>query len=324
MAERQESLGNIAAVTANLGSNALSAPSAAPPAKSIARQLGAGFWLSVGWLGLVALLAVIAPLITLENGEARRNDDRSIFVLAHPDEVAVGARLESPSPGLWFGADNTGRDVLSLTIWGSRISLLVGFLAIVIGFVVGGTLGMLSGFFRGWFDKIVTFVFTTLLSFPALILAILITTLLGRTVFWISVSLGILAIAPVGRLARAQTLVFAERDFVTAARILGAKDSRILLRELLPNVVIPMSALALLGMGIAIVAEGTLAFLGISAADGLSWGKQIFESGSNARTLQNGPHAALFPIAVVFLTVLALNYAGDRMREVFDAKELAL
>jgi peptide/nickel transport system permease protein len=154
-------------------------------------------------------------------------------------------------------------------------------------------------------------------------LAILITTLLGRTVFWISVSLGILAIAPVGLLARAQTLVYVERDFVMAARILGAKDSRIVLKELLPNVVIPMSALALLGMGIAIVAEGTLAFLGISSADGLSWGKQIFESGSNARTLQSGPHAALFPIGVVFLTVLSLNYAGDRVREVFDVKELA-
>ena len=168
-----------------------------------------------------------------------------------------------------------------------------------------------------------SFIFATLLSFPALILAILITTLLGRTVFWISISLGILAIAPVGRLARAQTLVFAEKDFVMAARILGATDRRILVRELLPNVVIPMSALALLGMGIAIVAEGTLAFLGISVADGLSWGKQIFESGSRATDLKNGPHAALFPIGVVFLTVLSLNYAGDRVREVFDAKELA-
>ncbi len=293
----------------------------APP--SLARRLGIGFWLSSGWLALVVVLALLAPLITMERGEARANPDRSAFMLAHPDDVAVGDRLESPSAGLWFGADNTGRDVLSLTIWGSRISLLVGFLAIAIGFLVGGSLGMAAGHFRGLFDKVISFVFTVLLSFPALILAILITTLLGRTVFWISISLGILAIAPVGRLARAQTLVYAERDFVTAARILGAKDSRIVVKELLPNVVIPMSALALLGMGIAIVAEGTLAFLGISAADGLSWGKQIFESGSNARTLESGPHAALFPIAVVFLTVLSLNYAGDRLREVLDAKELA-
>ncbi len=325
MAEQMQAGANIGAVTTDLGSNALSPPdeSPIPEAKSVARRLGLGFWLSVGWLALVVLLALLAPLFTLERGEARANPDRSVFTLAHPEDTAVAGRLDSPEPGLWFGSDNTGRDVLSLTIWGSRISLLVGFVAIVIGFVVGGTLGIIAGYFRGWFDTVVSFLFTILLSFPALILAILITTLLGRTFLWISVSLGILAIAPVGRLARAQTLVFAERDFVMAARILGAKDSRIVLRELLPNVVIPMSALALLGMGIAIVAEGTLAFLGISTADGLSWGKQIFESGSRREHLEAGPHAALFPIGVTFLTVLALNFAGDRLREVFDAKELA-
>lgn len=283
------------------------APENPSPVQSTFRQLGFGFWLCVAWLSVVVILALLAPILPL----------------ADPNETAVGGRLEGPRSGLWFGADSTGRDVFSLTIWGARISLLVGFIAIVVGFVVGGTVGILAGFFRGWFDKIVSFVFATLLSFPALILAILITTLLGRTVFWISISLGILAIAPVGRLARAQTMVFAEKDFVTAARILGASDARILVRELLPNVVIPMSALALLGMGIAIVAEGTLAFLGISVADGLSWGKQIFDAGSRATDLQSGPHAALFPIGVVFLTVLALNYAGDRLREVFDAKELA-
>lgn len=292
-------------------------------AKSIARRLGVGFWLSVAWLVLVSGLALFAPLLTLEQREANSRPDRSVLTLAHPDDTAVGGRLESPRAGLWFGADNTGRDVLSNTIWGARISLLVGLLAIVIGFTVGGTLGILSGFFRGWFDKLVSFLFTTLLSFPALILAILVTTLLGRTLLWVSVSIGILSIAPIGRLARAQTLVFAERDFVIAARILGAKDSRIILREILPNVVIPMSALALLGVGIAIVAEGTLAFLGISVQDGSSWGRMI-QGAATAQQLQEGPHAALLPILVVFLTVLSLNFAGDRVREVFDAKELAL
>ena len=277
-----------------------------PP--SVARQLGFGFWLSVGYLVVVVALAILAPVLPL----------------ADPGETAIGGRLEGPRPGLWFGADTTGRDVLSLTIWGSRISLLVGFIAVLIGFSIGGTIGIAAGYFRGFFDKVVSFFFVTLLSFPALILAILITTLLGRTVTWISISLGILAIAPVGRLARAQTLVFAEREFVTAARLLGASDWRILTKELLPNVVIPMSALALLGMGIAIVAEGTLAFLAISVEDGLSWGRQIQDAGSSARNLENGPHAALFPIGVLFGTVLALNYAGDRLREVFDAKELQL
>ena len=280
----------------------------APPPPSIARQLGLGFWLSAGFVVFIVALALLAPVLPI----------------ADPNETAIGGRLEGPRSGLWFGADSTGRDVLSLTIWGSRISLLVGFIAILIGFGIGGTLGMAAGYFRGIFDKVVSFLFVTLLSFPALILAILITPLLGRTVAWVSVSLGILAIAPVGRLARAQTLVFAEREFVQAARLLGASDWRIITKELLPNVVIPMSALALLGMGIAVVAEGTLAFLAISVEDGLSWGRQIQDAGSSARNLENGPHAALFPIGVLFLTVLSLNYAGDRLREVFDAKELKL
>jgi len=287
---------------------AVEAPAEAEAGQSLAARLGLGFWLSVAWLIVVAGLAILAPWLPL----------------ADPNETAVGGRLEGPRSGLWFGSDATGRDVFSLTVWGARISLLVGFIAILVGFLVGGTLGVLSGYFRGRFDSIVSFIFVTLLSFPALILAILITTLLGRTVFWVALSLGILAIAPVGRLARAQTLVFAERDFVTAARVLGASHRRIIVHELLPNVVIPMSALALLGMGIAVVAEGTLAFLGISVEDGLSWGKQIFLAASRRSELQDGPHAAFFPIGVVFLTVLSLNYAGDRLREVFDAKELVL
>jgi len=277
-----------------------------PTPQSTAKRLGVGFWLSAGFLILVIILALLAPVLPI-------ND---------PAEVALGEKFERPSSRLWFGADSSGRDVLAITIWGARISLLVGFIAVLVGFLVGGPLGILAGYLGGWFDKVVSFVFATLLSFPALILAILITTLLGRTVFWVSLSLGILAIAPVGRLARAQTLVFAKREFVTAARVLGASDKRIVVRELLPNVVIPMSALALLGMGIAIVAEGTLAFLGISVSGAQSWGNQIFEAGGTARNLQDGPHAALIPIAVVFLTVLALNYAGDRLRDVFDAKEL--
>lgn len=287
-------------------SEAFGEPAAMGKPESLVRRLGFGFWLSVSYLAVLVLLAVLAPVLPI----------------ADPGRTALGGPFEGPSANLWFGADALGRDVFAITVWGSRISLLVGFIAIAVGFLVGGPLGILAGYFRGWLDKVVSFAFATMLSFPALILAILITTLLGRTVLWVSISLGILAIAPVGRLARAQTLVFAEREFVAAARVVGASNTRILVREILPNVVVPMSALALLGMGIAIVAEGTLAFLGISVNGAQSWGDQIFESGSNIRSLQEGPHAAFFPIIIVFLTVLALNYAGDRLREVFDAKEL--
>ncbi len=279
-----------------------------PEGKSLRARLGVSFWLAVGWLLFVSVLALLAPVLPIPD----------------PTETRLAPPFEGPGADHWFGVDAVGKDVLSISIWGARTSLLVGFIAVLIGFLVGGSLGIAAGYFRGVFDKVVTFMFTVLLSFPALLLAILITELTERSLLWISMTLGILAIAPVGRLARAQTLVFAEREFVQAARILGAKDSRILIREIIPNVVIPMSALALLGMGIAIVAEGTLAFLSVSVEGGQSWGKQIFASGSEKQFLIDGPHAALIPIAIVTLTVLALNFAGDRLREVLDAKELAL
>ncbi len=274
---------------------------------TVKKALGVAFWIAIGWVAVIALLAFLAPLLPIDD----------------PGKVGAGGPRERPSGSHWFGTDALGRDVFSRTVWGARISLIVGFLAIVFGMVVGGTLGMIAGFFRGWIDNVITFAFFVLLSFPALVLALLITATLDRSLRTVSITLGILAIAPVGRLARASTLVFAEREFVQAARVLGAKSGRIIVRELLPNVLIPMGALTLLGMGIAIVAEGGLAFLGLSVeGSAISWGKSIVD-GSQSRDLQNNPNVAMFPIGVMFLTVLALNFAGDRVREYFDVKETA-
>ncbi len=168
--------------------------------------LGLGFWLSVGWMVLIVSLAILAPVLPLK-------DPRTNF-------TGAGNAGPNASPSLdhWFGTDEDARDVFSRTIFGARVSLVVGFAAIAFGMIIGGTLGMIAGFVRGWFDNVVSFVFLVLLSFPALVLAILITALLDRSLFTISLTLGILAIAPVGRLARAATLVFAEREFVMAAR----------------------------------------------------------------------------------------------------------
>jgi len=271
------------------------------------RNLGVGFWVAIGWMVALALLAILAPVLPIED----------------PGAVGAGGPREGPSFEHWFGTDALGRDVFARTVWGARISLVVGFLAILLGIAVGGTLGMIAGYFRGWLDQFISFLFFTLLSFPALVLALLITATLDRSLRTVSITLGIIAIAPVGRLARASTLVFAEREFVQAARVLGAKNGRIIIKELLPNVLIPMGALTLLGMGIAIVAEGGLAFLGLSVeGNAISWGKSIVD-GSQSRDLKNNPNVAMFPIAVMFLTVLALNFAGDRVRQYFDVKETA-
>lgn len=272
-----------------------------------ARKLGVAFWIAAGWLCLITLAALLAPWLPIED----------------PGKVGSGGPRESPSLAHLFGTDALGRDVFSRTIWGARISLFVGMLAIVMGMLIGGSLGVVSGYFRGVVDQVVSFAFFTLLSFPALVLALLITAVIDRSLLTVGMTLGILAIAPVGRLARASTLQFAEREFVQAARVVGAKHRRIIVRELLPNVVIPMGALTLLGMGIAIVAEGGLAFLGLSVeGEAISWGKSIVD-GSQARDLQESSWVAMSPIFVMFFTVLALNFAGDRVREYFDVRETA-
>jgi peptide/nickel transport system permease protein len=128
----------------------------------------------------------------------------------------------------------------------------------------------------------------------------------------------------VGRVARATTISFADREFVLAARSLGARHPRIIVRELLPNVLIPMGAFSLLGVAIAIVAEGSLAFLGLSVEKGSTWGKIILTASQSSRDLESAPYMAMFPIGVLFLTVLALNFAGDRLRSYFDVREIAL
>ncbi len=294
--------GSVPAGRAGAGSDTESSGTA------VRRRLGFGFWLAVLWLVLIALTAVLAPLLPV----------------ADPTKVGFGGPRQSPSLDAWFGTDALGRDVFSRTLHGARISLAVGGFAILFGVVVGGALGMLAGYFRGRLDHVVDFVFYVLLSFPALVLAILITATLERSLLVVSLTIGILAVAPVGLLSRASTLVYAEREFVAAARVLGARHGRIIVRELLPNVVIPMGALTLLGMALAVVAEGSLAFLGLSVAgdEAISWGKMIVD-GAGVRDLQKATHVAMFPILAMFITVLALNFAGDRIRQYFDVKELA-
>ena len=284
---------------------------ASPDDDILERKLGWPFWLAVGWLALIIGAAILAPWLPLKDPDANfTNRD-------------FGRPPYSPNSTPWFGTDQDARDIFSRTIFGARVSLVVGFAAIACGMVIGGTLGTIAGYFRGWFDRVISFLFVVLLSFPALVLAILITSLLDRGLFTISATLGFLAIAPVGRLARATTIQYAEREFVLAARTLGARHPRIIIRELLPNVVIPMGALALLGMAVAIVAEGGLAFLGLSVEKEETWGKLIL-LGSGSRDLENAPWISMAPIFVLFLTVLALNFAGDRLRAYFDVREISL
>ena len=208
---------------------------------TLKRKLGPFFWIALGWIVLIVLAAILAPWLPIK-------DPNENYI-----DRSLGRPPYSPSTTFWFGSDEDARDMFSRTIWGARVSLTVGFASIAFGMLIGGTLGIIAGHFRGWWDRIVTFVFLVLLSFPALVLAILITTLISRSLVTISLTIGFLAIAPIGRLARATTVQFSEREFVVAARTLGASNRRIIVRELLPNVLIPMGALALLSVAVAIV-----------------------------------------------------------------------
>ena len=277
---------------------------------TINRRLGPLFWIAVGWLVLISLLALLAPWLPIKDPDA--------YYLVRGERPPY-----APSATHWFGTDQDARDMFARTIFGARVSLVIGFVAIAFGMLVGGTTGVVAGYLRGRTDRIVSFVFIVFLSFPSLVLAILITALLDRGLVTIALTLGVLAVASVGRLARATTLSFAEREFVTAARSVGAGDRRIIIRELLPNVVIPMGALALLGMAVAIVAEGGLAFLGLSVEKGPTWGKLIL-IGAGSRELEKSPWIAFGPIIILFITVLSLNYAGDRVRSYFDVREIGL
>ncbi len=271
-----------------------------------ARRLGAGFALACLWIAVVALLAISARWLPIPS----------------PTDIDFLARRAPPGSEHWLGTDNLGRDMLSRLIYGARISLTVGLLAPVIGVVVGGFLGILSGYFRGRFEALVVGAADVLLAFPPLVLALAVTAYLGQSILNLVLVLGVLGIPAFTRVARASTLALAQREFVTAARALGATHARILARELLPNVALPLLAFFLLGVAITIVVEGALSFLGLGVPPPApSWGIMI---GEGRESLEIAPRLAFLPAGAMFITVLAFNMVGDTMRALTDPRGSAL
>jgi peptide/nickel transport system permease protein len=278
------------------------AETARPPSAAI-RRLGVPFWISVGWVGLVIVLAILANVLPLDD----------------PNAIGSGLPRQDPSLQHLLGTDSLGRDILSRIIFGARISLIVGFASIFIGMVVGGTLGLIGGFFRGPVDTFFDGVSTVALAFPALVFLLAIVAAVGQGLFTVVIGIGILSIAPLFRIVRANTILYAQREFVLAARALGAKSTRIVWREILPNVLPTALTFALVAVGVAIVAEGALAFLGLSVRPPTpTWGSMISE-GRNA--LEQDPLICLWPSLALLFTVLALNFAGDRLRSYFEVRE---
>ncbi len=288
------------------------------PKKAAKRKLGFVAWLAIGWIGLLAFAAIAAPILPLEDPL------KTIDIPANERTVGGPSTIANQEPSLdhWMGGDGNGRDLLSRVVYGARTSLSIGFGAIALGVVVGGIIGLLAGYFKGMTDTILSLILDSVLAFPALVLALSIVTFLGRSTWFIILALGIVSVPILGRITRAATLSWSSREFVMASRAQGAQHWRIIVRELLPNVVPAMTSIALLGVAVAIVAEGGLAILGAGIQPPTpSWGNIIQEG--QAR-LNDVPHIVLAPAMVIFITVLALNYLGDVVRELLEVRESAL
>jgi len=270
------------------------------------RRLGSLFWIAVGWMIFVFAVAIFADVLPLPSPtDMDMLEKRAPFSMVH-----------------WLGTDGLGRDELSRVIHGARISLVVGICAPIIGLTLGGALGMLAGYFRGRFESLVVGSMDVLLAFPPLILALAVTAFLGQSLPNLTFILGVLGVPAFMRVARAATLTLARREFVIAAQALGATHARILLRELLPNVMLPLFAFFLLGVAVTIVAEGALSFLGLGVPPPISsWGSMI---GEGRESLDVAPRLAFIPAIAMFLTVLSFNLVGDTLRALTDPRQGAL
>jgi peptide/nickel transport system permease protein len=276
--------------------------------RPVCRRPGFGvlLWLALSWLGVVVFAAAGADLLPLPS----------------PTDMDMLGRRMPSSGAHWLGTDGLGRDLLSRLIHGARISLTVGIAAPLIGLVVGGALGIVAGYFRGRLETIVVGSIDVLLAFPPLVLALALTSYLGQTVANLTFVIGILSIPAFARVARAATLSISRREFILAARAIGATELRILVRELLPNAILPLLAFFLLAVAVTIVVEGALSFLGLGVPPPApSWGGMI---GEGRESLEIAPRIAFLPAITMFLTVLSFNIAGDTLRAIADPRQATL
>ena len=282
------------------------------------RKLGMPFWIAIGFIGLIAFLAIFADWLPL----------------ADPNEQPRGAnaRLEQSLPPFSYrvdgsmavlGTDSLGRDQLARVIFGSRVALVVGFASITIGVLIGGSLGLISGYFRRGVDTATMASMDVLLAFPALLLALVIVAIRGKGVVNSTIALTVVAIPTIARLVRANTLTFSQREFVLAARTLGASHLRVITKELLPNVFLAILPFIPLAIAVAIAAEGALAYLGQSVEPPqASLGGMI--SQGQPQLEQGKWWVPGVPIFVLVLLLISLNLLGDRLREYFSIKESSL
>jgi peptide/nickel transport system permease protein len=270
------------------------------------RRLGPVFWVSLGWVAIVIAAAVLANVLPIPS----------------PTQVGLTGPGAGPSLHHLLGGDDLGRDELSRLIFGARVSLEVGFSATIIGLSVAASLGVVAGYFGGLLDKVITFLADTLLAFPGLVIALAVIAFVGSHLWIIIGALALGALPPGIRVFRGVTIRWARQDFVMAGRLLGARTRRLLIREIMPNMLPTAVAYGLISVSVVISIEAVLSYFGISVRPPTpSWGNMINEG---TGYLQNYPYLVLWPSLALLLTILALNLLADQLQGVFDVKEGSL
>jgi len=271
-----------------------------------AATLGRRNVLAAVGMALVALFlifALFAPLISPQD----------------PGNINLPLRLQPPSAAHWFGTDELGRDILSRVIYGARISMLVGSSVVAGSLLLGLIFGSIAGYYGGFADKFFNvIIMNAFLSFPGILLAIAFVAFLGPGIFNLILALCVGGWVGYARLVRAQVLGAKEKEFVEAARALGASDWRIVTRHILPNIIQPVIVQAAIGMAGAVLAEATMSFLGLGVPPPTaSWGAMLNDGRGH---LFDAPHLVLFPAAAVMLAVLSFNFIGDALRDFMDPR----
>ncbi len=236
-----------------------------------------------------------------------------------PAHIDLPTRLQSPSAEHWCGTDELGRDILSRLIWGARISLFVGSSVEECSLLLGLIIGSLAGYYGGGIDRFINVVLmNAFLSFPGILIAIAFVAFRGPGIFNLVLALSLGGWVGYARLVRAQVLSVREREFVEAARALGAGDLHIITRHILPNIIQPVIVQAAIGMAGAVLAEATMSFLGLGVPPPTaSWGSMLNDARSH---LFDAPHLVLFPAVTVMFAVLAFNFIGDALRDLLDPR----
>lgn len=258
---------------------------------------------ALGFVTLLVLVAIFAPWVAPFDPENYFDYDRL---------------NEGPSALHWLGVDPLGRDIFSRILMGARISLATGFLSVALGGLIGTALGLLAGYYEGWWDRIVMRISDVLFAFPGILLALGVVAILGSSMINVVVAVSVVSVPAFARLVRGNTLVLKQMTYVEAVRSIGANDWTIIVRHILPGTISSIVVYFTMRLGTSIITAASLSFLGMGAQPPTpEWGAMLNEARAD---MVNAPHVALFPSLAIFLTVLAFNLLGDGLRDALDPK----